>query len=132
MERGAGESASVSGAAKNETAIGKNFDGGKAMNHVDLKIDRLLRSAAQGNEDVSSTAPFGFDTRVVALWRAERPGNSNGLARLLRRVAFTAASVIVISSAAALYEIKEEREAGEPFANEFAIADSAIQSEFPQ
>ena len=48
------------------------------------------------------------------------------------RVAFTAASVIVISSAAALYEIKEERDAGEPFANEFAIADSAIQSEFPQ
>src|SRR5450631_3137859 len=107
MERGTGESASVSCAAKNETAIGKNFDGGKAMNHVDPKIDRLLRSAAQGNEDVSPAVPFGFDTRVVALWRAERPpGNSNGLARLLRRVAFTAASVIVISSAAALYEIK--------------------------
>jgi hypothetical protein len=102
------------------------------MSQADSKIDRLLRSAAQGNEDDSPAAPFGFDTRVVALWRAERPANSNGLARLLRRVAFTAASVIVVSSAAALYEINQERDAGEPFANEFAIADNAIQSEFPQ
>jgi len=102
------------------------------MNQADPKIDRLLRSAVPGNEDVSPSVPFGFDTRVVALWRAERPGNSNGLARLLRRVAFTAASVIVISSAAALYEINQERDTDEPFANEFAIADSAIQSEFPQ
>ena len=56
------------------------------MNDVDPKIDRLLRSAAQGNEDVSPAAPFGFDTRVVALWRAMSPLGSNGLARLLRRV----------------------------------------------
>ena len=102
------------------------------MSEADPKIDRLLRSAAQGNEDVSPTVPFGFDTRVVALWRAERPPNSNGLMRLLRRVAFTAASVIVISSAAALYEINQERDADESFVNEFAIADNAIQNEFPQ
>jgi len=102
------------------------------MSEADPKIERLLRSAAQGNDDVSPAAPFGFDTRVVALWRAERPANSNGLARLLRRVALTAASVIVISSAAALYEINQERDADESFANEFAIADNAIQSEFPQ
>ena len=42
------------------------------MSQADPKIDRLLRSAAQGNEDVSPAVPFGFDTRVVALWRAER------------------------------------------------------------
>ena len=102
------------------------------MSQADSKIDRLLRSAAQGNQDVSPAAPFGFETRVVALGSAERPANSNGLARLLRRVAFTAASVIVVSSAAAFYEINQERDADEPFANEFAIADSAIQSEFPQ
>ena len=102
------------------------------MNQFDPKIDRLLRCAAQGDEDLSPAAPFGFDTRVVALWRAEGPANSNGLARLLRRVAFTAASVIVISSGAALYEVNQERDVDEPFANEFAIADNAIQSEFPQ
>ena len=102
------------------------------MSATDPKIDRLLRSAAQGNEDASPAVPFGFDTRVVALWLAERPSNSNGLARLLRRVALTAASVIVVSSAAALYEVNQERDTDEPFANEFAIADNAIQSEFPQ
>lgn len=102
------------------------------MSQPESKIDRLLRSAAQGNEDVSPAVPFGFDTRVVALWGAESPSNFNGLARLLRRVALTAASVIVVSSAAALYEVNQERDTDEPFANEFAIADSAIQSEFAQ
>jgi hypothetical protein len=38
----------------------------------------------------------------------------------------------VISSAAALYEINQERDADDSFANEFAIADNAIQGEFPQ
>ena len=99
------------------------------MDDVDPKIDRLLRSAAQGSEDVSTEAPFGFDTRVVALWRATKPG-SNGLGRLLRRVALTAASVIVVASAAALYQARQDRDDDEPYANEFAIADSAIQNEF--
>ncbi|PYI69993.1 MAG: hypothetical protein DMF08_12635 [Verrucomicrobia bacterium] len=33
-------------------------------------IDRLLRSAAQADKEVLAAMPFGFDTRVVALWRA--------------------------------------------------------------
>ena len=100
------------------------------MDNVDPKLDRLLRAAAQESEDDSPTAPFGFDTRVVALWRASRSGNGNGLARLIRRVAFAAMTVIAIASAAALYEANQERDADEPYANEFAIADSAIQNEF--
>jgi len=49
-------------------------------------IDRLLRSAAQRGEEHPAAMPFGFDTRVVALWRAALP-TSNGLMQLLRRVA---------------------------------------------
>jgi hypothetical protein len=102
------------------------------MDHVDPKIDRLLRSAAQGREDdVSAEAPFGFDTRVVALWRAAKPG-SNGLGRLLRRVALAAASVIIIATAAAFFEVQQDRDDDDVYANEFAIADSAIQNEFLQ
>lgn len=101
------------------------------MNDVDPKLDRLLRSAAQGHEDISPEAPFGFDTRVVALWRAAKPG-SNGLGRLLRRVSVTAAGLIVIASAAAFYEIQQDRDDDDAYANEFAIADSAIQNEFLQ
>ena len=48
------------------------------------KIDRLLRSAAKTGEEHSVVMPFGFDTRVVALWRAALP-TGNGVTRLLRR-----------------------------------------------
>lgn len=95
-------------------------------------LDRLLRSAALASSETAIDVPFGFDTRVVALWRAGLPNGSNGVARLVKRVAILAITIIVASSAAALYETEETRESSEPFANEFMIADSAIQSEFPQ
>jgi hypothetical protein len=93
------------------------------------KIDRLLRSAAQADEEVPAEMPFGFDTRVVALWRAGAP-KTNGVMQLLRRVALLSVAVIVISTIAAVRELNQSREIRESFANEFAIADSAIQDEF--
>ena len=93
------------------------------------KIDRLLRSAAQADEEVPAEMPFGFDTRVVALWRAGKP-KTNGVMQLLRRVALLSVAVIVISTIAAVRELNQSREIRESFANEFAIADSAIQDEF--
>ena len=93
------------------------------------KIDRLLRSAEQGDEQTEAAMPFGFDTRVIALWRAALP-TANGVASLVRRVAVLSAAVIVISTIAALREANQNREIGESFTNEFAIADSAIQDEF--
>jgi len=95
------------------------------------KIDRLLRSAAQAQEDFPAAMPFGFDTRVVALWRASMK-KSNGLTLLLRRIALLSAVVIVISTIAAAREVGQSRNLGESFANEYAIADSAIQNEFSQ
>jgi hypothetical protein len=92
-------------------------------------IDRLLRSAARVDEEVPAEMPFGFDTRVVALWRAGTP-RMNGVIRLLRRVAVLSIAVIVISTVAAVREANQSREIRESFANEFAIADSAIQDEF--
>ena len=92
-------------------------------------IDRLLRSAAQTDEEVPVAMPFGFDTRVVALWRAGMP-KANGVMQLLRRVAVLSIAVIVISTVAAIREANQSREIRESFANEFAIADSAIQDEF--
>jgi hypothetical protein len=93
------------------------------------KIDRLLRSAIQAGDEVPATMPFGFDTRVVALWRAASP-QGNGVVRLIRRVAVLSAAVIVVSTIAAVREANQSREIGESLANEFAIADSAIQDEF--
>jgi hypothetical protein len=94
----------------------------------DHKISRLLRSAAQVSEDSPAAMPFGFDTRVVALWRTGTP-KTNGLMPLLRRTALISAVVIVISTIAAIREANQSREIGESFTNEFAIADSAIQDE---
>lgn len=93
------------------------------------QIDRLLQSAAQANEEIPASMPFGFDTRVVALWRAGIP-KANGVMQLLRRVAVLSMAVIVISTVAAIREANQSREIRESFANEFAIADSAIQDEF--
>jgi hypothetical protein len=94
----------------------------------DEKIDRLLRSASQVREQSELAMPFGFDTRVVALWRAAglRP---NGVMTLVRRVALLSTAVIAISTIAAFREANQSRDIGESFTNEFAIADSAIQDE---
>jgi hypothetical protein len=92
-------------------------------------IDRLLRSAAQGREEHPAAMPFGFDTRVVALWRAALPPG-NGVMQLLRRVAVLSTAVIVVSTVAAVREGNRSREIRESLTNEFAIADSAIQDEF--
>jgi hypothetical protein len=75
--------------------------------------------------------PFGFDTRVVALWRASQ-AKPNGVASLLRRVALLSAVVIAISTLAAVREFKQSQEQYNDFTNEFAIADTAIQDEFSQ
>lgn len=95
-------------------------------------LDRLLRSASQNPEELSDTPPFGFETRVVALWRSGTPvpNGNGGLARLLRRVAIAATVVIVVSSAAAFYQINDSRSRfNEPLTNDFALADSFIQDE---
>jgi hypothetical protein len=93
------------------------------------QIDRLLKSAAQADEEIPSATPFGFDTRVVALWRAGMP-KANGVMQLLRRVAVLSMAVIVISTVAAIREANQSREIRESLGNELAIADSAIQDEF--
>ena len=93
------------------------------------QLDRLLLSAARADPEVPAAMPFGFDTRVVALWRAGMP-KANGVMQLLRRVAVLSLAVIVISTIAAIREANQSREIRESFTNEFAIADSAIQDEF--
>jgi len=99
------------------------------MNDLDPRIDRLLRSAAEARDDVPSAMPFGFDTRVVALWRASAK-QPNGVMPLLRRIALLSAAVIVVSTIAAVREAGQSREIDESLTNEFAIADSVIQDEF--
>jgi glycosyl transferase family 2 len=76
-----------------------------------------------------ATMPFGFVTRMVALWRASAT-NANSLTLLPRRMALLSTAVIAISTVGAVHEARQHREeVGERFTNEFAIADSAMQDE---
>jgi hypothetical protein len=97
----------------------------------DPNIDRLLRSAARAAQ-AEPEMPFAFDTRVVAGWRAE-PGAGNDLAdlsRFLRGAGAIACAVLVIAGAAAYRQYREEARFASLATNEYAIADSAIQTEF--
>jgi hypothetical protein len=99
------------------------------MNKANEKnLERLLQSAAQADDPAPESVPFGFDTRVIALWRAASQ-LPNGVGRLVRRVAIISAGILVLSTIAAVREFQQNRELGDSVTNEFAIADAAIQSE---
>ena len=102
------------------------------MKYIDSALQRLLQSAAKVSDAEPTSVPFGFDTRVVALWRGGHGNGGNGIARLLRQVAAAAAIVIVVSSAASYHEYLEARDAIEAGSNDYSIADSAIDTEFYQ
>jgi hypothetical protein len=95
-------------------------------------LDRLLKSATKRDDEEPIAMPFGFDTRVVALWRSSRNGAVWALSQFVRRVALVATAVIVVATAGVYRQMNQNRDLSEPSANEFAIADSVIQDEFVQ
>ena len=96
-------------------------------------VDRLLRSAANAPEPAEADAPFGFDTRVVAAWRSGGDGVNEvaDLSRFLRHAGVIAGAIMVLAGAAAYRQYRDEATFAAP-TNEYAIADSAIQTEFSQ
>ncbi|MEY2490207.1 MAG: hypothetical protein QOC70_2149 [Verrucomicrobiota bacterium] len=101
------------------------------MKKPDADLDRLLRSAANATEPSAPEAPYGFETRVVASWRA---GNGRAkdaeLTRFLRGIGAAALAVLTLASAGAYQQFTENEQRTAPQTNEYAIADSAIQTEF--
>jgi hypothetical protein len=103
------------------------------MKEQGADLDRLLRSAASVPEGSPPEAPFGFDTRVVAFWRAgHRSGDTAELRRFLRRIGAVAFAVLTLASAGVYQQFNDNEERIAPQSNEYAIADSAIQTEFSQ
>jgi hypothetical protein len=96
-------------------------------------LDRLLRSAAQTSEQPAPEPALGFDTRVVALWRSGHGGSNElaDLSRFLRRAGVIAFAVFLLAGAAAYQQFRDETTFAAP-TNEYAIGDSAIQTEFSQ
>jgi hypothetical protein len=102
------------------------------MKPVDL--DRLLRSAANAPQEPARQAPFGFETRVLALSRSGREVFNDGadLSRFLRRTGLIAFAVLTLASAAVYRQFTEDKAFSAPQTNEYAIADSQIQKEFSE
>jgi hypothetical protein len=104
------------------------------MKEPDAALDRLLRSAAKAGEPAAPEAPYGFETRVVALWRAGRalPDEVADLTRFLRRTGVIAFAVLALASAAAYQQFRDNAERAFPQNNEYAIADAEIQTAFSE
>jgi hypothetical protein len=96
-------------------------------------IDRLLRSAARAPEEAAPEAPFGFDTRVIAAWRSgERVNDLTDITRFLRRTGAVAFIVLVLAGVGAYRQVVTDAALSSPQTTEYAIADSAIQTEFSE
>jgi hypothetical protein len=104
------------------------------MKTPDADLDRLLRSAAAAAEPPAPEAPYGFETRILALWRAGRGQATDAveLTRFLRRIGAVALAVLTLASAGAYQQFNENEARATAQTNEYAIADSAIQTEFSQ
>ena len=102
------------------------------MKELEANLDRLLRSAANAPAPSTQELPYGFETRVLALWRAAcgRTNDAEELTRFLRRIGAVALAVLALASAGAYRQFQENEGRLAPQTNEYAIADSAIQSEF--
>jgi hypothetical protein len=97
------------------------------MTKPDLPLDRLLRAAAAAAPRVlPNDMPFGFDTRVLASWRAELKSDLVDFGRLLRRVVLLSLGVIALATAGVYHDLSQSEELGDAPGDEYAIADSAI------
>ena len=89
----------------------------------------VVVNGRHGRHTCVRRSPCGRSARGSGSRAAAKP---NGIASLLRRVALLSSAVIVISTLAAVLELKQSQEQSNDFTNEFAIADTAIQDEFSQ
>lgn len=83
---------------------------------------RLARVARQAQVEALGEMPYGFDTRVIADWRARCDDSETLPWTFLLRGALVCSALIMILSVAMNYQSLQEREPGVD-----AIADSAIQ-----
>jgi hypothetical protein len=97
-------------------------------------LDRLLRAARNAPQEPAPELPFGFDTRVLALSRSghEIVNDTADLTRFLRRTGLIAFAVLTLASAAAYRQFTEDKAFTAPQTNEYAIADTQIQTEFSE
>ncbi|HEX4666737.1 MAG TPA: hypothetical protein VH207_09055 [Chthoniobacterales bacterium] len=101
------------------------------MKEFDLQLERLLRAAAEATSERPNEMPFGFDSRVLARWRAGGKPDLVDLGRLLRRVVYLSLAVLLLAGAGVYHELSLPEAGTDSLGgDEYAIADSAISSLF--
>lgn len=101
------------------------------MSKLDPELNRLFRAAASSGAVVPEEPPFGFATRVVAQWRAERSsdkGDPRVFASFVRRIAIGAVIVAAAAGGDAFWQLKQNEELDEPTMNAYALTDSLIEA----
>lgn len=93
----------------------------------DGNLDRLFRASAAANaENTADEMPFGFDTRVVALWRSQQSlGNNLRVLGALIRRAVAVAIVLIVAATAGIYW-EWNCDTSDTFTNAYSIGDNAI------
>jgi hypothetical protein len=102
------------------------------MKGSDQQLDRLLCAAAEATGEPPNEMSFGFDTRVLARWRAGLNRDFVDVGRLLRRVVLLSLAVIALAGAGTYHELRQSDDFGDALTDEYGIADSAIGSAFEQ
>lgn len=103
------------------------------MARLDSHLQRLLKLAATAKEEeIVDGAPFGFDTKVLTNWRALRKIENMDLGRFVRHVALVAIAITVIGGVAGYRQLSESDDLNEPLTNDYAMADSVIESQLLQ
>jgi hypothetical protein len=94
------------------------------MNPIDDQLNRLFRSAAQGQSDLASAPPYGLDARVMAEWRsAHLAGTGFWDMTVLMRGLILASLIMAVSFWPALSNTTS------PFAEFLQLTDSTIPSD---
>ena len=92
----------------------------------DSRLNRLFRAAAETVGDQPGEMRFGFETRVLADWRAGKTRDFVDVGHLLRRVVLLSLTVIALASAGTYHELRQSDDPDESSSDEYAIVDSAI------
>ena len=94
----------------------------------DSDLERLFRAAAETVGDQPNEMPFGFETRVLADWRAGQTRDFVDVGHLLRRVVLLSLAVITLATAGTYHELRQSDDTDDSGNDEYAIVDSAIGS----
>jgi len=95
------------------------------MSTPDHRLERLLQAAAQAPRPVDTVLPLGFQTRVLAKWRAS--ADQPSLTGLLNR-AMLACFALAILTVAFSYENWFDTSSASTV---LSVADTAIEISFP-